>query len=99
MGRSRYAGSKLIDGNHLGTWRDPTAAPYGPDILDGVPTVDYIYRVGDRLDAIAERRYGDPDYWWVIALANRIKDPFRISAGTILKIPLDVRLVLDKVQR
>lgn len=88
-----------IDGNHLGTWRDPTRDPYGPDILDGVPTVDYVFRRGDRLDAIAEKRYGDPEYWWVLALANRIRDPFRILVGRTLKIPLDLRMVLDKVQR
>jgi nucleoid-associated protein YgaU len=99
MGRSRYARTKVIDGNHLGTWRDPTADPYGPDILDGVTTVDYVWRVGDRLDSVAERRWGDPDYWWVLALANRIKDPFRITVGQVLKVPLDVRQILDKVQR
>lgn len=90
---------RLIDGNHLGTWRDPTRDQYGPDILDDVQTVDYVFRAGDRLDAIAERRYGDPEYWWVLALANRIRDPFRITVGTVLKIPLDLRTVLDKVQR
>lgn len=99
MGRSRYARTRIIDGKHLGTWRDPTADPYGPDILDGVACVDYVWRVGDRLDAVAERRWGDPSYWWVLALANRIKDPFRITVGAVLKVPLDVLAILDKVQR
>lgn len=99
MGRSRYARTKIIDGNRLGTWRDPTADAFGPDILDGVPTVDYVWRVGDRLDSVAERRWGDPDYWWVLALANRIKDPFRIEVGRVLRVPLNVRQILDKVQR
>lgn len=99
MGRSRYAGMRPQEGNRLGTWRDPTRDQFGPDILDGVPIVDYVVRVGDRLDAIAERRYGDPEYWWVLALANRIRDPFGIRPGTVLRVPLDIRSVLDKVQR
>ena len=100
MGRSRYSGNRLIEGNHLSTWRDPTRIDqYAPDILDGVPTVDYVIRVGDRLDSIAERRWGDPDYWWVLALVNRIFDPFKVAVGRVIKVPLDVRVILDKVQR
>ena len=100
MGRSRYAGSKIIDSNHYGTWIDPTSRnPLGPSILDGVQTVDHRLSAGERLDTVAHRYYGDSDYWWVIALANRIQDPFRLTVGSILRIPLDVRSILDKVQR
>ncbi len=99
MGRSRYAGSRIIDGNHYGTWRDPTNDSFGKDILDGVATVDHVFKVGDRLDTIAERTWGDPDYWWVLAMANRVQDPFSIVVGTVLKVPLDVRSILNKVQR
>jgi len=41
----------------------------------------------NRLDIIAYQSYGSPRYWWVIALANYIIDPFDIPVGTTLRIP------------
>ena len=43
----------------------------------------------NRLDIIANRYYGSPSYWWVIAKANIdcLFDPFNIPAGTPLRIP------------
>jgi hypothetical protein len=100
MARSRYAGNRIVDSHHYSTWVDPTTRnPLGPDILDGVQTVEHRLSVGERLDTLAHRYYGDSELWWVIALANRIKDPFSLSVGAHLRIPLDARAILDKVQR
>lgn len=41
----------------------------------------------NRLDIIANTYYGTPKYWWVIALANYIIDPFDVPTGTQLRIP------------
>lgn len=41
----------------------------------------------NRLDLIAYQYYGSPRYWWVIALANYILDPFEIPAGSTLRVP------------
>lgn len=41
----------------------------------------------NRLDIISNKYYGTPRYWWVIALANEIIDPFDIPIGTYLRIP------------
>lgn len=42
----------------------------------------------NRLDMISVSYYGTPRYWWVIALANDIIDPFEVAIGTELRIPL-----------
>lgn len=100
MGRSRYAGLPVIDGDHYATWADPTSRnPLGPDILDGVDTVEHVLQAGERLDVVAWKYYGDSEYWWVVAIANRIMDPFSLTVGTRLRIPLDAKSILDKVQR
>jgi nucleoid-associated protein YgaU len=100
MGRSRYASSEVIDSNHYGTWSDPTTRfPLGPDILDGIQTVQHVLVLGERLDILATTYYGDPDYWWVIALCNRIVDPFSLVPGQVLRIATNVRSILDLVQR
>lgn len=100
MARSRYAGNPVIDGNHFASWRDPTAESFlGPGLLDGVPCVDHTLKGGERLDILAARYYGDDEYWWVIALANRIQTPFGLTVGTKLRIPLDPKSIVSKVQR
>lgn len=100
MGRSRYSTSAIIDDTHYETWSDPTTTnPFGPEILNGVDTVDHIITVGERLDTLASVYYGDEELWWIIALANRIIDPFSLAIGTRLRVPVNARQVLDKVSR
>lgn len=41
----------------------------------------------DRLDIIAVKYYGTPRFWWVIAIANYLLDPFDIPVGLTLRIP------------
>lgn len=41
----------------------------------------------NRLDIISEDFYGTPDYWWAIALANNMIDPFFVSEGVMLRLP------------
>lgn len=41
----------------------------------------------NRLDIISNNYYKTPRYWWVIAIANYIIDPFDVPLGTRLRIP------------
>ena len=49
----------------------------------------------NRLDIIASKFYGTPRFWWIIALANYIMDPFYIPVGTTLRIPPKQSLYLS----
>lgn len=72
------------------------------NLLEGVRTVEYTVKVGDRIDHLAAKFFNDDQYWWVIALANGINYPFSsggFKPGRLLKIPLDVKDVLDKILR
>lgn len=42
---------------------------------------------GERLDAIAHKRYGDPSYWRWLAAFNHIDDPLRLPAGRVVQVP------------
>jgi nucleoid-associated protein YgaU len=42
---------------------------------------------GDDLPRIAAEVYLDPTVWRVIALANRIEDPFELVVGSVLTLP------------
>lgn len=41
----------------------------------------------NRLDIIANMVYSYSLYWWVIAMANDIDDPFNVPIGTVLRCP------------
>lgn len=41
----------------------------------------------NRLDIIANKYYGNPDFFWMIAIANNIIDPFIITPGEVIRIP------------
>jgi capsid portal protein len=41
----------------------------------------------NRLDIISNKYYGNPEFWWVIAVGNNLVDPFVIKVGDIIRIP------------
>ena len=42
----------------------------------------------DRIDNLAQKFYGDPRLWWVIAVANNIEIvPTQLNVGMKLRIP------------
>lgn len=41
----------------------------------------------NRLDLVSYKFYGSALYWWVIAVASGIQDPFVVPVGTVLRIP------------
>jgi hypothetical protein len=42
---------------------------------------------GERLDEIAQRTFGDPSYWRLVAAVNDIDDPLHIPPGQLLQVP------------
>lgn len=58
-------------------------------LLKETPFVEVIIDPEDTLDSLANKYYGRPDYYWIIADFNSILDPF-IKIGqyyTKIKIP------------
>lgn len=99
MARSRYSNNTIIDGSYYGTWRNPVTERIDGNMLEGVQTFDYTMSIGDRLDILAAKYFGDDKYYWVIALVNNIKWPLGIEPGTVIKIPKNVSDILNKLQR
>jgi hypothetical protein len=54
----------------------------------------------DRLDLLANQYYGNPIYWWVIAVANNINDgTLYIEEGKQIRIPADLPTILNELER
>jgi nucleoid-associated protein YgaU len=57
--------------------------------------VTNFWTMGDRLHKYAEKHYGDPTYWWVIAWFNKKPSDAHFSIGDMIKIPLPLDQALE----
>lgn len=99
MARSRYGQQDKIDTGHFGTYnkRIESGGYKNVNLLKGVRNFSYTMNQGERLDVIAHKYLHDDKYWWVLALINNIDYPFGLPAGTVIKIPYDVKEVFKKI--
>jgi nucleoid-associated protein YgaU len=98
VAKSRYSDNKIIDGYYYGSWRNRLVeGSIEPDIFENITTIEHTVSVGERLDHLSARYFGDDQYYWVIAVVNSIIDPLDISPGRKLRIPTDVRQILERM--
>lgn len=82
---SRYKILRVVEDEgdtYLETYNQ-VLVPVSPD--DSYHIVEH--KEVNRLDLIAIRYYSSPSFWWAIALANNLIDPFVINEGVMLRIP------------
>jgi len=63
------------------------AAPVAPAVEPAPSNEDYVVQSGETMADIAERKYGDPNKWTIIAKANKSVNPNRMRIGTKLVLP------------
>ena len=57
-------------------------------VLDGnISSIKDYSKEGAKLDYYAQKYYGDPTLWWVIAAASGIGWWLQVAPGTVLYIP------------
>ena len=54
---------------------------------------EIMWQVGDRLDKIASREYGDAQYWWVIARYNNKPTDAHFERGDTVLVPHPLSLI------
>ena len=56
--------------------------------------------MGDRLDILALKYYGDQNLWWIIATANNLNEAsYSITPGIQLRIPANVSKILNDLEK
>jgi len=91
--RSRLRFAQLLEIDGFTFW--DTLEP--PDIPEQSDDISYDVKSHDRIDLLANRFYGDPVLWWVIAVANDMEIiPTDFNVGDILRIP-SPRFVLQEL--
>ena len=57
-------------------------------------TVNHIWKLGDRYYKLADKYYGESQYWWVIAWYNGLPTEADVKPGDALAIPTDLESAL-----
>ena len=71
-----------------------------PKIKASNDDVYIIATQSDRLDLLSTRYYGNPTYWWIIAVANNLNDAsLSIEVGKQLRIPGNVSNIMSEFKR
>lgn len=84
---SRYKRVRTIQDKDTAKVYHETMNQYTVDKAEHESTYIVGVETENRLDLISYRCYSTSKYWWVIALANYIIDPFDVPYGTVLRIP------------
>tara|TARA_R100000152_G_C6750763_1_gene174426 strand:- start:285 stop:629 length:345 start_codon:yes stop_codon:yes gene_type:complete len=66
-----------------------TAVFYYPsdEELQNLTIDEHVWSMGDKYYKLAHHYYGDPEYWWVIALFNKKPADFLLNLGDVVYIP------------
>jgi len=82
--RSRLRHATLVQYGDLEFWDRPRI----PDIETSSGDIIHVVSMGERIDSIANRYYGDQGLWWVIAHANNLNLlPCDLIVGDRIVIP------------
>lgn len=80
--RLRFADLVTVDGFEFWNMLEP------PTLLSQLDDLHYQVQMGDRIDLLSFKFYGDPILWWVIAVANDLEIlPTDLNVGDTLLIP------------
>ena len=55
----------------------------------------HVWGEGDRYYKLAEKYYGNPEDWWIIAKFNQKPTESHIKVGDIISVPTPLDLVLE----
>ena len=62
-------------------------------ILENLQSVQHIWKTGDRYYKLAAKYYGEPTYWWVIALYNKAPTEAHLQLGDVIDIPVPLETI------
>jgi hypothetical protein len=96
MAISRYANNWPLNGIFGSFYESFDDYSFIYDMIENnkIKTHEVIVRPGDRLDHIAFKEFGDGEYFWILALCNKIGFIPQVPPGTILQVPDNIDDVL-----
>ncbi len=91
-GSSRLKFARFVTIEGVDCWE----LPEYPEVSPAPDDILYTVAQKDRIDALAQRFYGDSTLWWIIALANDLRLlPTDLTANARIRIPNGKRVFTD----
>lgn len=56
-------------------------------------------KIGERLDMLAYRYYGDSTLWWILAKANGVRGKMALEPATDLRIPGNIAAIIENFKK
>jgi nucleoid-associated protein YgaU len=78
-------------------YRSPKAKHVTDEQLASIECFEYIWVYGDSFEKLAQKFYGNPSEWWVIASFNRMPTESHVKMGDKLRIPASLADALQVV--
>jgi hypothetical protein len=89
--RQRRGDKEFI--RHFETSRLPTPSK----ALSSLDVVAHVWSVGDRFYKLAQKHYGDPKLWWVIAWYNQKPTEGHVTGGDTVLVPRNITELLSSM--
>ncbi len=72
----------------------PTISNVSPTLRGTLRRVEHIWGPGDHFYKLAQKHYGDPKLWWVIAWYNTTPTESHVKVGDLIRIPFPLETAL-----
>jgi nucleoid-associated protein YgaU len=59
-----------------------------------IETISHVWKVGDKMQKLASKHYGNSALWWVIAHFNRKPTDAHVELGATVYIPIPLGTVI-----
>ena len=96
--KQQYKDSEIFENRGLKEvrqYRTPVFRRFSREEYDSVRYERHYWTSGDRYWKLANKYYGDPKLWWVIARWNFAPTESHLSEGEEIRIPLDLSRALE----
>ena len=90
--------SKLFENRGVKGIRQYTTAIVSLTDSPDIETTSHVWKVGDHYWKLAQKHYGDPTLWWIIAFYNNRPTEAHVAFGTVIQIPMPLDAVLSAIE-
>lgn len=98
---NRYSKIPVVKDKNINNGKRYYIGTKYPEIPLSSNDIYIITTEGDSLDALAQQFYNDKSLWWVLSIANIdiSQNSVYIPAGTQLRVPADIQVILSSYNR
>jgi|TARA_R110002020_G_scaffold139934_4_gene311095 nucleoid-associated protein YgaU len=80
--------------NKINQYATPKIPPLTKKVRRKFTSVRHVWTMGDKYFKIADKFYGDPRLWWVVAWYNQKPNEGMLKVGDVIFIPQPLNKVL-----